>query len=140
MKPRDACLAIGGALSLLLLVAPSPIRAQGPSLASGEQVAQTAIVRDVKVRDSTVSGVIVNKSPRVLRDVKLMIRHAWLWKNERHPGDDNPGRAEYYTVPGEVAAGGSLPFTYHLEQPLPERTDGHFVTSADVISFTEVGK
>lgn len=140
MKPLDACLTVGSALSLLLLVSASPIQAQAPSLASGDQASQTAVVRDVKVQDNMLSGVVVNKSPRLLRDVKVIIRHVWLWKNERHPGDDNPGRAEYFTVPGEVPPGGSLPFRYHLDRPLPERTDGRFATSGEVISFTEVGQ
>ena len=144
MKLRDACVTTGTALSLLLVSALS-VRAQAscpscPCLASGDQVARTVTVRDLKVQGGSVSGVIENKSPRQLRDVKLMIRHTWHWKNERHPGTDNPGRAEDYTVSGDVASGGSLPFTYQLDQPLPQRTDGHFVTSADIVSYTEVGK
>ena len=138
MKSFDACLTIGTTLSLLLVSA-VVVQAQPPSLTSSDQVDHTVVVRDVQVQDSAVSGVIVNNSSRLLRDVKVIIRHAWTWKNERHPGDDNPGRAEYFTIPGEVAPGGSLPFTYRLNQPLPKRTDGHFVTSASVISFTEVG-
>jgi len=139
MKLREACLTIGGAVALVLVSALS-VQAQAGSLASGEQVEKIAVVRDVQMRDSAVQGVIVNQSSRLLRDVKVVIHHNWLWKNERHPGDENPGRSEYYTVPGEVAAGGSLPFTYHLDPPLPQRADGHFVTSAEVISFTEVGQ
>ncbi len=138
MKRHDACLTIGSGLSLLL-VAVLPIQAQPPALASSDQVARAVVVRDVQVRDSTVSGVVVNNSSRLLRDVKVIVRHSWIWKNERHPGDENPGRSEDFTIPGEVAAGGSLPFTYRLDAPLPKRIDGRFVTSTDVISFTEVG-
>ncbi|MBI3785600.1 MAG: hypothetical protein HY270_19580 [Deltaproteobacteria bacterium] len=68
-----------------------------------------------------------------------MIRHAWLWKNERHPGSDNPGRTDRYVVPGEVPAGGTLPFSYTIEPPLPNRSDGHFVTTVELVGLTEVG-
>jgi len=95
-------------------------------------------VQDLRVGDGVVSGMVVNNSARVVRDVKLLIHNAWLWKDERHPGPVSPGNAEFYTVSGEIQPGGSLPFTYRLP-PLPRRTDGHFVTSANVVEFTQVG-
>jgi hypothetical protein len=101
-----------------------------------EQVAQSAVVRDVTVEDGMVSGVVVNNSGYVLRDVDLVIRYGWMWKNEFKPGKNEPSRAVYYTVPGEIAPGGSVPFTYRLESPLPHRADGRFVTSVQVVGFT----
>jgi hypothetical protein len=138
MKRLDAYLQAASVSGLLLMAALS-VQAQSPSLASSKQAERIVAVRDVQLRDSTVSGVIVNTSPRLLRDVKVMIRHTWQWKNERHPGNDNPGRAEQVTVPGEVPPSGSLPFTFQLKAPLPQRTDGHFITSAEITGFTEVG-
>src|SRR5690242_3810769 len=138
MKRLDACLH-GATVSSLLLLAALSVQAQSKFLASSEQVARAVVVRDVQLRDGTVSGVIVSTSPRPLRDVKVMIRHSWLWKNERHPGGDKPGRAEQVIVPGEVPPSGSLPFTFALKAPLPQRTDGTFVTSAEITAFTEVG-
>jgi len=137
MRVFDACLRFGTALSLALSAV--AVQAQAPSLASSEQVEQTAVVRDIRVTGSSVSGVVVNHSPRLLRDVRVIVRHTWHWKNERHPGDDNPGRAEELVIPGEASPRGTLPFTYALNQPLPQRNDGRFVTSAEVIGFTEVG-
>jgi|SRR5579862_4451308 len=137
MRGLNACLRFGSAASLLWAVA---VHAAPPSVASSEQMERTAIVRNIHVKDSIVSGVLVNNSPRLLRDVRLMVHHTWHWKNERHPGDDNPGRTEDLTITGEASPGGTLPFTYNLKQPLPQRNDGHFVTTADVIGFTEVGK
>jgi hypothetical protein len=138
MKCFDACLAIGGALALLL--GSGPVAAQPrPTVSSIDQVFRTVVVRDIKVRGNTVSGVLVNHSPRLLREVRVLIRYAWRWKNERHPGENNPGRGEYVTLPGELPASGTLPFTHNIDPPLPVRSDGHFDTSAEVIGFTEVG-
>jgi hypothetical protein len=138
MKVRDACGMIATMVGLLLVSAPSA-QAETPSLASPDRLEAVVAVRDVEVRDASVSGRIVNKSPRLLRDVKLIVRHTWHWRDERHPGDDSPGRSEEFTVPGEAPPGGSLPFSYRLDPPLSERTDGHFATSAEVVGFTEVG-
>ena len=138
MRPFD--LIIGSLLTLMPLFVAAPGRAEIPEVTSAREVRQTAVVQQVQTRDGMVSGVIANKSPRLLRDVKIMVRHTWLWSNERHPGDDSPGRTEYYMVPDAIPAGESAAFSYRLDTPLPERSDGHFVTEADVISFTEVGQ
>lgn len=94
--------------------------------------------RNVTLQGDAVSGVIANDSPHAVRDVKLEITYGWLWKNERHPGTDNPGRTDLYTLTGEIPAGGSMPFTYRPSSPLPTRSDGTFNASASVIGFTEV--
>jgi hypothetical protein len=138
MKRLDAYLPAASVSGLLLMAALS-VQAQSTYLASGQQAERTVAVHDVQLRNGAVSGVIVNSSPRVLRDIKIMIRHSWQWKNERHPGTNNPGRAEQVTVPGDVPPSGSLPFTFQLTPPLPQRTDGHFTTTAEITGFTEVG-
>jgi hypothetical protein len=108
---------------------------------SPQQAAQVVSVTDVSGgQDGTVSGTLVNKSPRQVRDVRLLIRHAWVWKDERHPGADSPGTAEYYVVHSAVPAGGSLRFTRTPSPPLPQRSDGHFETSVEVVGFEEVGE
>ena len=111
------------------------------ALASGQDVAATVAVRDLQVqRDGTVSGALENTSHRLLRDVRLLVQHTWHWKSERAPRRDNPGRADYYTVPDEIPAGGTVRFTYKPKSPLPARSDGHFETSVEVMSFTEIGE
>jgi hypothetical protein len=118
-----------------------PARAVPPdTLASTEEAAATVVARNLDVRGGVVSGVLVNNSRRLLRDVRLLVRHTWLWKDERAPRRDNPGRSEYYTVAGDLPAGGTLPFRYQPAPPLPARADGHFETSVEVVGFTEVGE
>lgn len=113
--------------------------AEDRDLAVTTQADSTAEVRDVRVEDDTVHGTLVNKSSKSLRDVRLLIRHAWLWKTERSPGNSNPGRSEFYSFPGEIAAGASAPFTYHLERLDAPRGEGKFMTSAEIMSYTLVG-
>jgi hypothetical protein len=78
-------------------------------------------VRDVHAEPDQVTGVLVNLSSKPVRSIQVRIDRSWLWTNERHPGEDNPGRSVVYTVPDEIAPGGRLPFTYRPDAPLPER-------------------
>jgi hypothetical protein len=97
------------------------------------------VVRDVTTRDGVVSGVLLNRSLGRVRDVRLLIRHTWLWEDELHPGDDSPSRAGYDTVSDEIAPGGQVQFTYRPVPPLPERDDGRFETSVEVVGYTQIG-
>ena len=105
-----------------------------------DAAARVVAVADVSVKDGTVSGSLVNKSTRVVRDVRLLIRYAWVWKDERHPGEDSPGTAEYYVVSTPIPPAGQLRFTHAQSPPLRQRTDGHFETSVEVVGFEEVGE
>jgi hypothetical protein len=89
--------------------------------------------------DGSVTGTVVNSSGVVIRDVELLVRHAWSWNDERHPGVDNPGRARRVRLTGEIPAKGSMAFSYTPNPPLPKRTDGSFETTVAVQSFTEIG-
>jgi hypothetical protein len=110
------------------------------TLIADEQPSHDVTVRDVTTRHGAVSGVLVNHSRKVLRDVRLLVHHTWLWKNEQKPGDDSPGRVDYYTVRSGLPPGESVEFTYHPEPPLPDRQDGHFETTVDVVGWTEIGR
>jgi len=89
--------------------------------------------------DGSVVGTVVNGSEGVLRDVVLLVSHTWLWSDEYHPGEDNPSRASYVRVPGEIPPKSSMAFSYTPSPPLPKRTDGSFQTTVAVQSFTEIG-
>jgi hypothetical protein len=105
---------------------------------SARQASQDVMATDVCMHDGTISGNVLNKSGDTLRDVKLMIDHAWLWKNEFHPGTNDPSRTDFYTLPQVIPAHGSVAFEYHTNPPLPHRTDGRFDTTVKVMDFTEV--
>lgn len=100
---------------------------------------QIVDVRDVRAEPDQVSGVLVNLSSKPVRSIRIRIDRSWLWADERHPGDDDPGRSVVYTVPGDILPGGQLPFTYRSDTPLPQRSDGRFETSVSVIGIEQVG-
>ncbi len=119
-----------------------------PALLPGSVSAQTVLERgesgravevsNVNVQDGTVTGELRNNSNNVVRDAQVLIRYVWLWKNEFHPGSDDPSRSVYYTVPGEVPAHGTMRFQYVATPPLPQRSDGSFTVSVAVAGFTQV--
>ena len=102
------------------------------------EAAQTVVITDLTVKDDSVSGTIVNKSSATVRGVELLLRQVWQWKDERHPGTDSPGRTLPFTFRADIAPNASAPFTFQTP-PLPQRSDGRFVTTMDVTGFTEVG-
>ena len=109
-------------------------------LVAGRKTNGDVTVRDVANANGEISGVLVNNSGRQLHDIRLMVHHNWFWKSETKPGDDNPGRVEYYTVKTTIEPHGTANFKYHPSPPLPtDRTDGHFQTAIDVVGYTEVG-
>lgn len=118
---------------------PSGGETQRGRVTNPQEIAAVLTVRDVRVEGDTVYATLVNRAPRRLADVRLLIRHSWLWKNERNPGPDNPGRTDTYTLPEEIPAGGSYSLVYKIVPPLPRRNDGRFITTVEVIGFTEVG-
>jgi hypothetical protein len=89
--------------------------------------------------DGTVTGEIRNNSKNTIRDVQLFIRNTFLWKDEFHPGQESPSAAFYPTISGEIAPGGSLPFKFTPNPPLPKRTDGRFeAPSVSIAGFTQI--
>jgi hypothetical protein len=136
MKIRAYVLLIG---SVACVAWPLPAKiALSATLLSAEQAADVVSVRDLTVREGEVSGDVVNKSQRLVREVLLQIRYTWFWNNELRPGKDDPGRTVYYTVEKEIPAGQSMRFTYKPAPPLPSRADGVFETTVSVAGFAQV--
>jgi hypothetical protein len=134
-----ACaLAVATPAMVLAESSPSRIVVDEERIVSGPRISEDIDVRDVRVRGGTVMGTIVNNSDKALRDVRLQIRHLWLWNNEFHPGSDDPGRTEFHTLPGEIPPNGRAEFTYRMDSPLPERSDGRFNTQVEVVSMLAV--
>lgn len=136
MKRVIFVLFLGGAV---LWGSVCPIREVGAAtLLSREKASEVVSLRGVEVKGEEVSGELVNQSQRLVRDVQLLIRYTWLWKNEFRPGQDDPGMAVYYTVERSIPPGQSVRFTYKPSSPLPSRPDGTYETTVSVAGFTEV--
>lgn len=136
MKLANGRWVIGAALSAFLLIYAE--LATSATVGSAEKTAQIIVVRNVMVKDGAVSGELHNRSSRPLRDVELLIRYIWQWKNELKPGEDALGRAVYYTLEKEIPPGGAVSFTYHPSPRLPSRPDGYFETEVSIAGFTEI--
>lgn len=111
--------------------------AAAATIIPAERLAESAVVRDISAENGVVSGIVVNNSGRLLENVKILIRYGWLWEDEFSPGHDSPGRAVLYTLPNRILPGEQAPFIYYPESPLPNRSDGRFVTSAAVVGVTQ---
>jgi hypothetical protein len=121
-----------------LVVIAWPNLANPQTVLTNQEASRVLVLNNVSAQDGVVSGEIRNNSSNVVRDVQLFIRYVWLWKNEFHPGKDDPSRSVYYNVPGEIPPGGTTRFQYTPSSPLPKRTDGHFIVSVSVAGFTQV--
>ncbi len=128
-----ALVAVVGALA-------TPRAAGADMYIADEQPSRVVTVRDVTSRPGGVSGVLVNHSEKLLRDIRLLFHHTWLWADELHPGEESPGRVDYYTARSDLPAGGTLEFSYKPEPPLPDRHDGRFETTVEVVGWTEIGR
>jgi len=138
IAPWKASIVLAAGLVLRGSASPAEVVVSSTSVVPDDRVSASVALRDVAVNGGDVSGVLVNTSGgKDVRDVELLIRYDWLWKNEFRPGEDNPGRAVYYTVPGEIPPGGQTTFTYRADPPLPARSDGRFNTSVEVVGFVE---
>lgn len=126
------------AMAASLMLGVQPGAAAAATLLPADKAGQVVTVRNVTVKDGVVSGEVVNKSQRTLREVQLLIRYNWLWKDEFQPGKDDPSMAVYHTVEKEIAPGDTRRFTYKPASPLTSRPDGSFETSVSVAGFTEV--
>jgi len=110
----------------------------GQSVITKQEASRVLVLENVTAKDGVVSGEIRNDSPNMVRDVQLLIRHVWMWKNEFHPGKNDPSRSDYYNVPGEIPARGMTRFQYTASSQLPKRSDGNFMVIVSVAGFTQV--
>lgn len=102
-----------------------------------EQVRRaTAEIDNVVIRNGILYGEVVNRSNAALKDVRLLVRHVWLWDNEYRPGHDIYSAAEYLPIEGIIAPGESVEFSY--APALPAVEGGHFETKIIVGEFTEL--
>jgi hypothetical protein len=137
-----ALIALAGVLVTWILPGPARGHDEGGTserLVTSGRLAEEVAVREVRSEDDVVSGVLVNLSPDPVEDVRIMIRDAWLWNDEFHPGDDDLERTVFHVVPGEIPPGGQAHFSYRRDSPPPRRPDGRFETEVEVVSLVQIG-
>jgi hypothetical protein len=121
-----------------LVVFAWPNFANPQAVLTKQEASRVLVLENVTAQDEVVSGEIRNNSTNLVRDVQLLIRYVWLWKNEFHPGKDDPSRSDYYNLPGEIPPHGVTRFQYTPSSPLPKRTDGSFLVTVSVAGFAQV--
>jgi hypothetical protein len=132
------CSSLLVAIIAALILTTLPTTAKPATLLAQDQAAQIVTVRNVTERNGEVRGELVNNSKQTLRDIELQILHSWRWKNEFHPGTNDPGKAAYITINKEIPPGQSTQFEYKPSPPLPARSDGNFDVSVKVVGFAQI--
>jgi hypothetical protein len=118
-----------------------PFAARGVSaqtVLSSQQAAQAVSIENLAVSRERITGSIINNTPHRIRDVQLAIQYHWLWRNERNPGSDQPGRTVFIRFNEALEPGTSHRFVYTPDFDLPSRDDGYFMPEVDVAGFAAV--
>lgn len=92
---------IVGAAVFLAAAVSMPVDAQ--TVLTSREAAEVLRFEKLDVKAERITGVIVNKTPHTIRDVQLMIQYHWLWRNERNPGEDAPGRTVMFQLNKQLA-------------------------------------
>jgi hypothetical protein len=125
----------GMALSILIL---SQGSANGQTVLAPQEAGKLVQIRDLSATPSLVTGVVVNNTPHIIRDVQLLIQYHWLWSNEFKPGPVSPGRVVAIKVDKELNPGESAAFRYSPDPPLSQQQDGQYNTEVGIAGFTIV--
>jgi hypothetical protein len=135
---RNCWIASVTAFVCAAILANTPTAVWPQSVKTQEDAGRVLAVEKLVVNDGTISGAVINRSSRLVRDVQLFIRYTWLWDDEMKPGKLDPGTSTYYTLQKEIPPGGRLPFTFQPSPPLAKIGGGRYETSVSIAGFTEV--
>jgi hypothetical protein len=125
-------------LSAMVFIFAGLYSASAETVLSSQDASRALSFEKLDVNPRKISGVIANKTPHTIKDVELMIQYHWLWKDERNPGHDSPGRTVIIPLKEQLEPGESQPFSYTPEFSLPSRDDGYFMPEVDVAAFATV--
>ncbi len=128
---------VSAVLAASLIVPSASIFATSITIADGE-VDPRVEVTDAVLTTGSVKGHFRNRSADEIRDIRVLIDLEFLWKDELHPGEDNPGRSVVLTVPGPLPPHGTLAFELQPNPPLPTRDDGRFRAKVHVMGYEYV--
>jgi hypothetical protein len=133
-RSRSKALAAALACAAILSCA-SALRAQ--TLLTSEEAAKSVALEKIEVTPAGVSGIIVNKTPHIVRNVEVLVQYHWLWENEFKPGTNSPGQTATVRLNQELQPGQSAPFRHALDAGA-DRKDGRFLPEVMIGGFTVV--
>ena len=134
-SPNRASL-LGAILLAACVGGPVAAAEREPRLVDETTIEHTANLSTLRVHDGGIDAVLENRSSHVLDDVVVVVRYDWLWRDDLNPGEHNPGWVEYVTVDQRLMPGERVPFVYTPRSPLPQRDDGWFAPSAEIVGAT----
>ena len=88
------------------------------------------------IAEQQVAHVAANAGYKV-ENVRVIVGQSFRWKNERHPGPDDPSRADVVMVTDPIAPRGSIVIT-HTFPARPDRPDSRRTGSGDRVALNEV--
>ena len=103
-----------------------------------EQAGKAVTIKDLNATTSSVTGVVVNNTPYLIRDVEVLVEYHWLWANEFKPGPVSPGHSAVIKLDKEIPSGQTGAFRYSPDPPLPIRKDGEYDFEVSVAGFTSI--
>jgi hypothetical protein len=109
-----------------------------PAVVRSDEIANQVVVRNVTVRDNSITGEVVNNSSYAVQGLQLLIQYHWLWNNEMHPGGNPPGAATYVTLDRTLRPGETAPFTANLDPSLQPRSDGRYMPEVSLAGFSQI--
>jgi hypothetical protein len=98
------------------------------------QIATMVRVEEVRRDGDTVQLRLVNLTSERLENLRVLVSESFRWKDETHPGEDDPSHARIFTVAEPIAPGATRDVTVTLTSP-PVRGDGWFVLDATVVGL-----
>ena len=112
--------------------------AEQSRVVSTQAMENVVAVEILRVDGSVIEGRVTNRTAHRVQRPELVATYSWLWHDDRHPGEDNPGWVTYAVVPDDLGPHESAEFTIDPGRPLPDRDDGKFMTSVAVTRVTEL--
>ena len=130
MRPMTGRL-VGSALALLTAAQVAAARIEAEEVSQGE-IASLVRVDDVQRVGNTITARLENLSDSRLESVRVIVGESFRWANERHPGPDDPSRADVVMVSDPIPPRGTVVIRHTLD-PRPERSDGWFKPTVEVV-------
>jgi hypothetical protein len=103
-----------------------------------EEAGKAVTIRDLNATTSSITGVVVNNTPHLIRDVEVLVEYHWLWANEFKPGPVSPGHSAVVKLDKDIPAGQTGAFRYTPDPPLATRKDGQYDPEVRIAGFTTV--
>ncbi|MGE0486193.1 MAG: hypothetical protein AB7Q81_18740 [Gammaproteobacteria bacterium] len=123
-------------IALLGTLAAHPTSSTAAQLTSDATLARHLALEAEYRPAGEVRGTLTNVGERPIADIVLLVRHGWLWRDELHPGPDDPSWADYVTVDEHLEPGASTTFVYRPAVAPPQRDDGRFTRDIEVVGAT----